>query len=219
VETGVTAHVFDPELLRDRREVLGKSGHPVNIVASFDGTDIPPDHVIFDIDPAEKLPVAIMTSPAGGEHLTASFPRPVNIYGPYEDRGAAEAAELPARLFDDLQPETEALPVIVTGRGNRPDTGAFLALARRLGLERMLVESPSFAAHLMGLGLLDEMFVSYSMIYAGGSHTPGGQSPFGHAEHPHAELVTIASHAANFLYTRQRLRYGVGADSTSGGNR
>ena len=64
VETGLTAHVFDPELLRERREVLGKSGHPVNFIASFDGTDIPPDHVIFDIDPAEKLPVAIMTSPA-----------------------------------------------------------------------------------------------------------------------------------------------------------
>ncbi len=175
--------------------------HPINFVVSFDGTDIPPDHFLFNIDPAEKLPVAIMTSPAGGEYLQANFSKPVHVY----DCSVSRATILPA-----LDPNSEVLPVITTGSDNRPDTRSFLSILRSLGLQLVLVESPSYTSHLMQLGCMDEAFVNYSMIYAGGMHSPGRGLPFTHDSHPHVALQTLALHSASFIYTRQRLYYGIG---------
>ncbi len=175
--------------------------HPINFVVSFDGTDIPADHFLFNIDPAEQLPVAIMTSPAGGEYLQANFSRPVHIYD-----GSASRAP----ILRDLDPGSGVLPVITTGSGNRPDTHSFLSLLRSLGLQLVLVESPSYTSHLMQLGYMDEAFVNYSMIYAGGMHSPGRDLPFTHDSHPHVTLQALALHSDSFIYTRQRLYYGIG---------
>lgn len=204
-----TSHIFDPELLTQRKEYLGKSGHPLNIVASFDGTDIPTDHLIFNIDPAEGLPVAIYTSPSGGEYLSEHFPRHVTLYGPYADGEAAQRSEIPQSLAKDLESATGTIPVIVTGTENRPNTEAFLSVMRRCGTEIMLIESPSFTTHLMDKSLLDEYIINYSMVYAGGGLTPGKNSPFSYETHPHAQLISLAMHKANFFYTRQRLYYGI----------
>ena len=41
--------------IRDRRrEVLGKKYQPCGVIVSLDGTDIPFDHYIFDVDPKEE---------------------------------------------------------------------------------------------------------------------------------------------------------------------
>ena len=204
-----TSHIFDPELLAQRKETLGKPNHPANIVASFDGTDIPLEHLIFNIDPAEGLPVGITTSTAGGEYLSANFPQKVRIYGPYEDAESVGKGEVPMQLAEDLAPGSGIVPIIVTGKGSQPDSEAFLAVLRRIGMELLVIESPSFTAHLMELGLMDEFFINYSMVYAGGNLTPGKASPHSYASHPHAQIVTLATHTSSFMYTRQRLYYGL----------
>jgi len=191
---GVSAHPLSGSL--NRR-------HPVNFVVSFDGTDIPPDHFLFNIDPSEQLPVAVMTSPDGGEYLQANFPRPVQIY----DSSAGRAA-----ILHDLDPHSGVTPVITTGSNSKPDTPAFLALLRRLNLELVLVESPSYTSHLMHLESMDEAFVNYSMIYAGGTQSPGRSLAFTHTSHPHVKIIALAMHTESFIYTRQRFFYGIGKE-------
>ncbi len=212
-----TSHIFDPELLAQRGESLGKPEHPANIVASFDGTDIPLEHLIFNIYPSEGLPVAITTSPAGGEYLSKNFPKPVHLYGPFEDAEAAMAADIPSDLKADLEPGSGVVPIIVTGREKKPDSPAFLAVLRRLAMEIALIESPSFTAHLMELGMLDEFFINYSMVYAGGNLTPGRATPQSFSDHPHAQLISLATHKASFMYTRQRLYYGLSPEQDMSG--
>jgi len=81
---------------------------------------------------------------------------------------------------------------------------------RRMGMETVCVESPTFCAALMAEGFLDEYFINYSMVYAGGPLSPGAVIPASFRNHPHADLVSVGIHRQNFLFTRQLLRYGVG---------
>jgi riboflavin biosynthesis pyrimidine reductase len=204
-----TSHIFDPELADQRVELLGKPLHPWNIVVSFDATDIPMDHLIFNIDEDESFPVAIATGPDGAEYLRSRFPKKLVEIGPFSEvsavtpeRGTEEAGKLAA-----LAPGK--IPLFITGTGNRPDSAALLKLLRLTGCERLLIESPSYTSHLMGMGMMDEFFINYSMVFAGGTITPNSGGPFSHAEHPHAKLLTMASHRSSFIYTRQKLYYGI----------
>jgi hypothetical protein len=47
------------------------------------------------------------------------------------------------------------------------------------------------------------------MLYAGGPITPNAKNPFSCMNHPHARLLTLATHGPSFLYTRQKLYYGI----------
>lgn len=218
-----TSHIFDPVLLEQRKETLGKGAHPVNIVASFDASDIPLDHLIFNIDPEEGLPVAIYTSPDGGAYLEKHFKKRYRLYGPYADAESVRMARQSEgdgflrQLRDDLEPGSGVIPVIMSGSGKRPEAGAFLAVLRSLEMEMLVAESPSFTAHLMENEMLDEFFINYSMVYAGGTFTPGKASPFSHDGHPHAQLLTLATHTSSFMYTRQRLFYGVSSSEDLSG--
>jgi riboflavin biosynthesis pyrimidine reductase len=194
-----TSQIFDPVLVEQRMNTLQRPGkHPVSIVVSFDATDIPMDHLIFTIDPDEQYSVAIATSPEGAGYVEAHFPRPVRRITP--EIIATEGYT----LFDPSKP----LALIVTGDKNRPDAPDLLSLLRKTGMERLLIESPSYTAHLMGLGMLDEFFINYSMVYAGGTFTPNVASPFSSTVHPHADLAMVGLHRSNFMFTRQCLRYG-----------
>ena len=84
-----------------------------------------------------------------------------------------------------------------------------LGLLKSRGMERLLIESPTYTSHLMQYGLLDEYFINYSMLYAGGPITPNTKNPFSSRTHPHARLLTLATHGPDFLYTRQKLYYGI----------
>ena len=48
-----------------------------------------------------------------------------------------------------------------------------------------------------------------SMVFAGGQKSPGYASEFGHMDHPHADFLTLGIHESNFIFTRQKIRYGV----------
>lgn len=202
-----TSHVFDREMAEQRTSQLGKTPCPLNIVVSFDATDIPLDHIIFEVDPEESFPVAIATSPDGGAYLHERFHKEHVLIGPYADKAAVtdeEVERVRARLAAD-----DAIPVFLTGRGDAPDAKTLLYLLRRLGMTRLLVESPSYNWHLMEQEMLDEYFINYSMVYAGGGITPGYNRGFAHDVHPHAKLLTVGLHRSSFLFTRQKLFYGV----------
>jgi riboflavin biosynthesis pyrimidine reductase len=206
-----TSHIFDPELASQRVEYLKKPIHPWNVVVSFDATDIPLDHLIFNIDPEEKFPVAIATGPDGAAYLRKHFPKKMVEIGPYtlpedvdETAGRSAAQKLSAA--------EAAIPLFITGTGSRPDSAALLKLLRKAGWERLLIESPSYTSHLMKQEMMDEFFINYSMVFAGGPVTPNSGGPFSHTNHPHAKLLTLATHSSSFFYTRQKLYYGVGQE-------
>jgi riboflavin biosynthesis pyrimidine reductase len=196
-----TSHIFDSDLVEQRVDVLGRAPHPANIVVSFDATDIPLDHKIFRVDPSEGLPVAIATSPRGLEHLTDALQRP---YVVLDDRDTPTAEDL-----NVLHLASDILPILVTGSADMPDSDRLMALLRSSGMGQILIESPSYTSHLINRGQLDEFFINYSMVYAGGSITPGTGFPQSHLKHPHAKLLTLATHSSSFMFTRQELHYDI----------
>jgi riboflavin biosynthesis pyrimidine reductase len=208
-EANNTSHIFDPELANERVSLLGKPIHPMNIVVSFDATDIPLHHLIFNIDPEEGFPIAIATGPAGASYLASCFPRKLREIGPFFNAVSVdkEAGEEAARLLASLS--ADEVPLFITGEGVRPDSFALLKLLRLAGFHRLLIESPSYTSALMRQSMLDEFFINYSMVFAGGPITPNSGSPFGCEAHPHSRLLTLATHGPSFMYTRQRLSYSV----------
>lgn len=204
-EVNATSHVFDREMAEQRVSILGKSRHPWNIVVSFDATDIPFEHIIFNVEAKEELQVVIATSPAGAGYVAQHFVRPHLVLGPFT---STDEIDLEA-VKKQLAANQGKVPVFVTGTGNSPDSTVLFWLLRKLGLERLLIESPSYNWHLMQNKALDEFFINYSMVYAGGTITPGHNLPFTHDVHPHAELLTLGTHRSNFIYTRQKLYYDV----------
>ncbi len=202
-----TSHIFDTEMAAQRVAQLGKTPCPMNIVVSFDATDIPLDHIIFDVDPEENFPVAIATSPEGGDYIGEHFNKTHYLVGPYRSTEEIDEQEI-KKIQNDMNEEA-GIPVFLTGEGNRPDSRVLLYLLRKLGQERLLIESPSYNWHLMENDMLDEYFINYSMVYAGGGITPGYNRGFAHDGHPHAKLLTVGTHKSSFLFTRQKIFYGV----------
>jgi riboflavin biosynthesis pyrimidine reductase len=210
-EPEAAACVFCRELARDRLAVMHKkSRHPLNVVVSFDGTDIPLDHAIFNYP---DLTLMIATSEAGGVHLDKSLgSRRRRIFGPYRDASAItgspggepspDLAEIRSAVEDP-----EVLPILLTGSGSQTDSVLLLLALRLIGVERLCVEAPSYMWHLLNNRCMDEMFINYSMLFAGGPASPGAAGPFTSLVHPHAELLMLGMHQHNFIYTRQKLRY------------
>jgi len=202
-----TSHIFDTQMAKERIEQLGKTPHPMNIVVSFDATDIPFEHILFQVDEEEGLPVALATSPQGAAFIGKHFRQEHYIIGPFATLASLDDASI-ARTVSMMQTK-KGIPVFVTGQEDRPDSAVLLMLLRRLGMQRLLIESPSYNWHLMEQNMLDEYFINYSMVYAGGGITPGYQHGFAHDQHPHAKLLTLGTHKSSFMFTRQKLYYGV----------
>ena len=211
-EPGITCHVYDEDFTRQRREVLGKTHQPASIVVSFDATDIPFDHYTFDMDPAEELKIVINTSPQGMEYIKAHSPLKHVFWGPFTSREQVDAFD-----FGPLYRDFDTFPVIVTGEGNRPDSGMLMYVLRKLGVMKLCVESPSYCAHLIQNEMLDEYFINYSMVFVGGTTTPGHMTPYGYLDHPHSNLLSLGIHKSNFMFTRQKLCYGVSAQTDLSG--
>lgn len=211
-EPGITCHVYDEDLARQRREVLGKAEQPVGVVVSFDATDIPFDHYSFDVDPAQRYRMLIATGPEGMAYIQDNSPRKHVFWGPFRTREEVDAFAFPPLLED-----FDTFPVIVTGEGKNPDGQLMMYVLRRLGIQRLCVESPSYCAYMLSRQMLDEYFIDYSMVFVGGPTTPGSFTPYGSVDHPHAELLSMGVHRRNFIFTRQKLRYGVSATTDLSG--
>lgn len=210
-EPGITCHVYEERLSKQRKEVLGKKYQPCTVIVSFDATDIPFEHSIFEVDPEEEYKVAIGTSPSGMEYMKEHSNRK-HEYMVFKTKEDVDAYE-----FKELFADFDTFPVIVTGEKDRPDTEVMMYALRKWGLEKLCIESPSYCTHLLDLQMLDEYFIDYSMVFVGGKTTPGAMIPFGHKEHPHSQLLTLGIHENNFIFTRQKICYNVTAETDLSG--
>lgn len=200
---------LDPELTAERPALLGKTDPLIPIVVSLDGTDIPLDHRAFSR--ADDRPL-IATSRTGGDFLRQQGLADALWLGPY-----LTAAAVPD---DDLAGPIRAAraagrQVVVLTGDERPDAPALLLVLRRIGIEHLLIESPTYWWLLLREKALDELFVNYSSVYIGGSLTPGAAVGFTTGDHPHAKCVYIGLHPSGFLFTRQKLVYALEASTES----
>jgi len=206
-EPRMISNCFDQDLVDARFEVLGKKTvAPLNIVVSFDGTDIPLEHGIFS---TQGLKAAIATSPDGGAYLEKHFQAEHLMFGPYATIAEVNADEVVARMEEN----PEAIPIFLTGHGSSPDSEVLLFILKKMGLDKLIIESPSYMWHLMSIGAMDEMFINYSSVFVGGHKAPGAFHAFSVDAHPHSQILTTAIHQSNFIFTRQKLYYGLVEDN------
>lgn len=197
------SNCFDQDLVDARFEVLGKKTvAPMNIVVSFDGTDIPLEHGVFS---TEGLAAAIATSPDGGIYLTENFKNKHIVFGPYTRN---EEVDIDA-IKKGMAADEKAIPIFLTGEGSNPDSAVLMYILKKIGLEKLVIESPSYMWHLMCIGAMDEMFINYSSVFVGGHKAPGAFHAFSVNAHPHSQILTTAMHKNNFIFTRQKLYYGL----------
>ncbi|MEI7884340.1 MAG: pyrimidine reductase [Clostridia bacterium] len=196
------ANCFDGELADLRLSEFKKKHYcPAHIVVSFDGTDIPFGHMIFDID----APLLFATSPIGLNYIQENSGKNMLTIGPYKNEAEINLAEIKGLL--ETKPQQRV--VIATGEGKEPDGKLLLYILKNLGLERILVESPSYMTYLMSIESMDEMFMNYSSVFAAGKVGFGAFLEFSVNDHPHSDFIQVGMHKANFIATRQKMIYGL----------
>lgn len=205
-EPGITCHVYEQCLTNQREEVWGKKYQPCGIIASFDAMDIPFNHTIFNIDKKEEYKVLISTSPKGLENIK-QYSKLKHKYMLFKSKEDIDNYD-----FKELYSDFEIFPVIVTGEDDKPDTELMMYALRKWGIEKLCIESPSYCMNLLNLEMLDEYFINYSMVFVGGKVTPGIMTPFSYLNHPHSDLLTLGIHQSNFIFTRQKIKYGVNVE-------
>lgn len=206
MEPMMVSNVLDWDLADLRIPQMGKRDYcPWQVVVSFDGTDIPYDHMLFSMD-AQQV---IATSPKGVDYVRAHANKECLVLGPYADGEAVDTAEVLAAL---PQCDKSKLLVIATGVDGTTDGVALLKVLKLLGISRLLVESPAYMTYLMSIQRMDEMFINQSTVFAGGKIGFGAFQFFSEKDHPHSEYLQINIHQNHFLYTRQKMTYGLKED-------
>jgi len=194
----------DDDLLAERATLLGKEPEiPLNSIVSLDGTDVPFNHILFSTPEVRTLTATCL---AGGHYLKEKFGSDVHLIGPYLNRDDIEPSTLAAQIQTGLASHRKV--VLMTG-DNVPDARLLMNCLRYAGIKHLLIESPTYMWLLMDQHMLDEFFVNYSPLYIGGSITPGYGLAFTEAQHPHARFLVVALHNNSFLFTRQKLIYGL----------
>lgn len=199
-ENDYTAHVFSQKL-EDARVAAGMPPVPWNIISSLDATDIPFDHVLFQ---TKEVPVMISTSAAGIPEIQAHLKHDFHLIGPVFD-----IADVTEDMIQSMNDNRDKILVIATGV-QAPDSKAALYIMKRFGLDKVLVETPSYMHHLASQQMMDELFFNYSCIYVGGQALTIGRhgQEFGSRDHLHTRMLSIHTHSDHFFYFRHKLIYG-----------
>ena len=200
-EPDYSGSAYDPDLLKARVEA-GRPLAPWTVIVTTTGRKIPFGNPVFS---SEEIPVVIATSPDGVKNLEKEITKEYYIL-PKTD---SEDNRHQIKKMTEENPGKIA--VIVTGEGMNTDSEEMLAILKEMGMEKVLVESPTYCHHLMKEGLLDEIFINTSCVFVGGLATGIGTNSqsFSSTNHPHAEIVTIHVHSPHFVYTRYKMIYGV----------
>lgn len=200
-EAEMTAHVFDEEL-EDRRAELGLNPIPYNIISSLDGTDIPYDHILFN----GIVPIMINTSENGYEVVKNNIKREYFTIKISENDTIDETN---IKAIFNAEENQNKVPVIVTGKGRFTNTEALFKVLKCVGINKLLVESPSYVHYLITEAKLDEVILNYSAVYIGGKAISLGSSmgSFTSTNHPHTEILSLYMHSPSFLYFRHKLNY------------
>ena len=195
VEDNITGHIYDGELQKDRINTLNKPNKiPWNIVLSRSGSNIPLDHKIFNI---KEIPSCIITSKKGYENIKNKIPRGYMLINCDEDLN---------NIYNKLSLRRDEILVLLS-EDNSIDTLQVLNVLKIMGIENLLIESPTYMYSLMDEGLLDETFINYSGIYGGGNLSVGNDFPFKVDRYPGGEILSIHIHSPYFLYNRVKLKY------------
>ena len=199
-ESDYTAHVFSQQL-EDARVAAGMEPVPWNIISSLDATDIPFDHVLFK---TKEVPVMISTSTAGVPVIREKMKEDYYLVGPVKD-----IYEVTGEMIESMKANRNKVLVIATG-DKAPDSKVALYIMKKFGLNKVLVETPSYMHYLVSQGMMDELFFNYSCIYVGGQALTIGKfgQEFGSEDHPHTRMLSIHSHSDHFFYFRHKLIYG-----------
>lgn len=188
-EPDLTSLIYDKDL-QNQRKAEGLSAVPVHVITSKDGRDVPISHHIFNSD----IPFIIATSPEGAEYLRS--------------QNLASVKEIIYQ--EDANDENDNGNIIlVTGEGNTPNVADAMYALRKMGLKRIVVESPTYLSLLMQENMLDEMFLNTSGIFIGGDALSISKwmNSFTLDAHPHLQTMTIHTHSDYFFYTRYQLIY------------
>lgn len=200
-EPDYSGSAYDPDLLQARID-NGKTLAPWTVIATTTGKKIPFGNPVFQ---SEEIPVVIATSPEGYENLKKEITKE---YFELPKIKKEEDKELIDRLIKENQGK---IAVLVTGEGKNTDSVELMKVLRAMGMEKVLIESPTYCHHLMKEELLDEIFINTSCVFVGGQATGIGTSSkaFLSTDHPHSEIVSIHMHSPHFIYTRYRMIYGI----------
>lgn len=205
-EPNVVFACFDPDLLPDRKEKLGKEAEiPLTVIVSLDGKDIPLNHSLFDI---KEIHVLIATCHEGGNYLKEQYGQAAMLIGPFYDKQKVDGVTTAKQIDAGLKSGKKV--ILMTGE-NEPNSEVLLYILRKMGVRHLLSESPTYTWLLMSQKLLDELFVNYSSLFIGGSISPGYGIGFSYLNHPHSKFLVIAMHQNSFLFTRQKLVYDLKA--------
>lgn len=188
-EPDLTGHVYDSELESSRIKA-GKPAVPLHVIVSGDGSGFPIDHIIFR-DPL--IPLLIVTTEEGKKSLIR---------------------HLDSRFIDlnnstDVALSDKIKGVVSIGKAGRINLPELLSFLKPLGIDTMLIESPTFLVSLMQEALLDELYLNTSTVFIGGGALSLGSSmdSFTLDNHPHSRVISIHSHSDYFFYTRYRMEY------------
>ncbi len=198
-EPGYSGSTYDSDLIEARIKA-GKSIAPWTVIVTKTGMGIPFRNPVFQ---CEEVPILIVTSLNGLQNLKKEINREYFVISPINNEEDIE------KLKELVRDNVGKIGVLVTGDGMETDPEEMFQVLRAMGMEKVLVESPTYCHYLMEKGLLDEAFINTSCIFVGGSATSiGSQSKaFTSEEHPHSEIVSIHMHSPHFVYTRYRLIY------------
>ena len=190
-----TGHIYDTSLEASRVK-SGRQRIPWNIIPTLDGSDIPFGHKEFT---CKEIPVMFYTTPKGVARCVKNSLKPVEVID------SIEKCRQPLL--------TDKNYIIVTG-DTLMDNVQGMNMLKALGLQTLLVESPSLTHLFLQEELLDEMFLNYSCIYLGGDSLTIGQSfkSFDSHLHPHTSLISVYMHSSHYMYFRHKVLYGVRED-------
>lgn len=198
-EPNGTGHVYD-SALEAAREKAGMNAVPWNIIPTLDGSDVPFQHMEFTCG---EVPVMFYTSPEGLEVCKANVEKDFVVLGPFKEEKDID--------FVEFIPDVNKIYIIVTGEGKFPNNKLGLKVLRKLGIKKLLVESPTLMHIFTTEQLMDELFFNYSCVYLGGKALTIGMNgkEFNSIDHPHTELITVYMHSPHFMYFRHKLIYNV----------
>ena len=190
-EPYLTSRVYDQDL-ETQRIKEGLLPIPIHIVTTLDGKDLPVEHDVITLD---EIPTIILTSPDGLEELKNT------LKTPYEEVIYSEDMK-----FGKF---TEGKMILATGSGSNPDIPDAMRALKKMGMDRLVVESPMYLSLLMKEKMLDELFLNTSSIFIGGDALTIAESvkSFTAEDHPHTRVLTIHSHSDFFFYTRYGILY------------
>jgi len=191
-KTGGTGHCYD-EQIECYRESQGHSPVPLGIVVTLFADDINFNAAIFR---SSEKPLFFYTTKKGADRLIASQAKQVIIID--EDH-----------IIPISEISTEHVYALVSGE-EMFDHHRGLRILKRMGVNRLLVESPTVTHFFIQEKLMDELFLDYSCVYLGGDAKSigAGCRSFTSTDHPHTKLISIYMYNPHFLYFRHQLIYG-----------